>query len=424
MMSLAVSFLLAQALPAASLSDFLDSASKANIDQRLVLQQAERADAEFKQAWMSLFPSLTATATWTHNQFAATANFPNPQTGMSTQLVIVPQDQIDGILRFDVPLVNTSVWFRAIAADSSRKSAKDRAQATADLVRLQVAQSYFGYAAALAVQDAAKKSLGAAQSQRDVVQTRMETGVATELEFLRAKGEVARNEQTVADARALVRTTARSLSTLSAREVPEVVALPATDTHAEGSFDELVGGVDALPAVMAAQKDRDAANAQATASRLALVPLVSGQFTQRFTNATGFQNQVATYNFGLGLTWRLDVPTFQGWAIADANQASAGVSVERVTLQARDALFNALARLEAARSKLVSADAQVQTARRAAQVASDRYAAGAATQIDVISAERDLFAAEVGLISARTELASARVAVRIAAGQPVVSDAR
>ena len=45
--------------------------------------------------------------------------------------------------------------------------------------------------------------------------------------------------------------------------------------------------------------------------RLALVPVVNGQFTQRFTNATGFQNQSAVYNAGIGLQWRLDVPTFQ-----------------------------------------------------------------------------------------------------------------
>jgi outer membrane protein len=61
----------------------------------------------------------------------------------------------------------------------------------------------------------------------------------------------------------------------------------------------------------------------------------------------------------------------------------------------------------------------MQAAERAAQVARDRYAAGAATQIDVIQAERDLFGAEVSQTQARTELASARVALKISAGLPL-----
>ena len=47
------------------------------------------------------------------------------------------------------------------------------------------------------------------------------------------------------------------------------------------------------------------------------------------------------------------------------------------------------------------------------------YAAGAATQVDVIQAERDVFGAEVSQIQARTELATARASLRISAALPL-----
>ena len=74
---------------------------------------------------------------------------------------------------------------------------------------------------------------------------------------------------------------------------------------------------------------------------------------------------------------------------------------------------------QAALTKVESAKVQASVAQRAAQVARDRYAAGAATQLDVITAERDLFTAEVGQIQARTELGTAHAAVRLSAGLPL-----
>ena len=93
-----------------TLKDFLASADEQNIDRRISLEQRQRAEAEFRAAWTSLLPSLSASATWTHNQFEAVANFPNPATGAVTKLVISPLDQLDAALRLDVPLIDTTRW--------------------------------------------------------------------------------------------------------------------------------------------------------------------------------------------------------------------------------------------------------------------------------------------------------------------------
>ncbi|MBE2251454.1 MAG: TolC family protein [Myxococcus sp.] len=402
-----------------TLKDFLASADEQNLERRISLEQRQRAEAEFRAAWSGLLPSLSASATWTHNQFEAVANFPNPATGAVTKLIILPADQFDAVVRLDVPLIDTTRWFRALAADTAQTSAAEREQLTRDLVRRQVVGAYYGYAAALAVRASAKKSVGVAEAQLKFIDVRVGAGSATELEQLRARAEVARNRQTLADVESLVATTRRTLRTVSFLEPPVEVAMPTDDLHAEGTAESFEARVAELPTVKAADLDAAAADKLATASRLALVPIVSGQFTQRFTNATGFQNQSAVYNAGIGLQWRLDVPTFQNMSVQASAASTAKLAAERSRLQVRDQIFQDWNRLEAARQKAELVQAQVAAAERAAQVARDRYAVGAATQVDVIQSERDLFGAEVAQIQARTELGTARASLRLSAGLPL-----
>lgn len=416
-MTLVLPLLLAAA--PATLAEFLDAADTANVDRRISVEQRNRAAAEHRQAWTALFPSLSAQASWTHNQFSATANFPDPATGQVRQLIIVPEDQFDAVLRFDLPLIDTGRWFRAMAAAQGEEAAALRELLTRDQVRRQVVGAYYGYAAALAVRESAKKSFGVAEAQLKLMDIRYAAGAVTELEQLRAKAEVQRTRQLVADAEVLVATSRRTLSTLTGLTPPDALALPPDDLKPEAGFDALVERIEQLPAVQAADRDAEAAGRLATSSRLALVPTVGAQYTQRFTNATGFQGQPAVYNFGIGLQWRLDVPTFMGMQALSAAQQTALLASERARLMARDQLFGDSKRLEAALVKVEASRAQVEAAQRAAQVARDRYAAGAATQVDVIQAERDVFGAEVGQIQARTELGTAHAAVRLSAGLPL-----
>ncbi|MBM4779217.1 MAG: TolC family protein [Archangiaceae bacterium] len=405
-----------------TLKDFLASADEQNVDRRISLEQRQRAEAEFRAAWTGLLPSLSASATWTHNQFEAVANFPNPATGAVTKLVIIPQDQLDGALRVDVPLIDTTRWFRALASNTAQQSAAEREQLTRDLVKRQVVGAYYGYAAALAVRESSKKSVAVAEAQLKLIEIRVGAGAATELEQMRARAELARNRQTLADVESLVSTTRRSLNTVSFLEPPADVALPTDDLHPEAAVTTFEEKVPELPTIKAADLDVEAAGKLATASRLALVPVVSGQFTQRFTNATGFQNQSTLYNAGVGLQWRIDVPTFQNMQVQASAESTAKLAAERARLQARDQIFQDWNRLEAARQKAELVQAQVAAAQRASQVAKDRYAVGAATQVDVIQAERDVFGAEVAQIQARTELATARAGLRLSAGMPLFSD--
>jgi len=403
------------------LKDFLDSADQQNLERRISAEQRLGAAAQLTQAWTALLPALTAQASWTHNQYPAVVTLPTGG-GTPTQLTITPADQLDAILRVDLPLVDVSRWSRTWTASINLEAAEQRELAMREQVKRQVVGTYYSLAAARALLQSAQKSMTAAQAQLELQTVRVRSGVVTELDQMRAKAEVERTRQIVADTTSMVATTRRSLRTISGLEAGEIAELPNDDLHSEAPLEDLESKITGLPAIRAAEKDAEVAQSNASLSRLLLVPNLGAQFTERFTNATGFIGKVESYNFGVNLTWRLDGPTLVSPRVAEALGNIAALATERARLAARDQVHSDWQRIQATLIKVQATGVQVTAAERAASLARERYEAGVATQIDVITSERDVFQAEISQIQARTELASARTSLRISTGLPVIPD--
>jgi outer membrane protein TolC len=402
------------------LRSFLKAADEYNLDHRIALETRERAVWEFHQAWTGLLPAVTVAGNYTHNQYEFV--IPPPLFGPQP-VYVVYYDNFGGAVRIDLPLIDATRWMRVASAGDNKEGAAERELAMRDLVRRQVVAGYFGYAAALAVLESSQKSLAVAEAQLKLTDIRTKAGSATELELLRASAEVERNRQTVTDSVSLVATSRRMLRTLSGVDPAEMVPLPATDTRPEPTYQELEQQVDGLPSVRAADRDQDAARHSAYAARLSLVPTVSAQFAEQLTTAPGLNGGHNTaYTDGVAFTWRLDGPTLTGMGVQAHASAAARLAAEKARVTARDQIHSDWQRFNAGLQKVEAAESQVQAATRALQVARDKYAVGAATQVEVIQAERDLFSAEVGQIQARTELASARASLRISAGRQVLDD--
>ncbi len=411
-----VVMLLAGSAGAQPLEAFLSASARANLDARTGAQARERAEAEFGQAWGALLPSLTASGGWTHNQYEAVVTIPTGAT-TSDKIVITPFDQLDATLKAELPLVDAARWLKTSAASASADAARRREDSTREQVHRQVVSAFYSYLAARAVFESAQRSLALAQAQLEVTRARATAGVANELELMRGGAEVARNQQLVADAESLVAIGGRTLETLSGLSPGEVPALPADDLHPAPPLESLEPGVGGLPVVQAAEADVSAANRTTTAATLAVIPSINAQFTQRFTNATGFQGANALYNAGVTFNWRLDVPAVQAMRGQRAVQETALIAAERTRRQAADQLHADWHKTKAALKKVQAARAQVTAARRASALTHERSAAGVATQLDVIQSERDLFSAEVSDIQASAELASARALLALSAGQ-------
>jgi outer membrane protein TolC len=231
----------------------------------------------------------------------------------------------------------------------------------------------------------------------------------------RAEAEVERAQQVLAAAEATLDTGARQLETLTGLSPTGAPQAPPEDLSLP-ELAQLEERLAALPSVEAARLDARAAERTRLAAALALVPAVNAQFTQRFTNAAGFQGAPAQASGGVTFNWRLDLVGVGAARVQQANDELSHLNTERVLRAAADQLRGDFFNLRAAVKKVAAARSQVAAAQRAAALARERSEAGVATQFDVIQADRDLFAAEVSRAEADADAATARAQLALSAG--------
>jgi outer membrane protein len=243
-------------------------------------------------------------------------------------------------------------------------------------------------------------------------------GVALELDYERALANLERIRQDLADAVLMRDLAARNLETLSGISPTPATAYPEDDLRGEGDIAEWLATKE-TPMDRVQQRLTLAAASGRRAAASVLLPTLSVNGQQRFTNAAGFVGRTEYYTLQAVLSWRLDYGTF---ATAKAQAAAAEVQnivSERMRRGLEDSIYDAYKRVEAGLAKSASARLQAAAARKAADLAVARYGVGAVTQLDVTQSQREAFQAEAGRIGADADLAYARALLRTAAGKPV-----
>jgi outer membrane protein TolC len=399
------------------LEEFLASAKAKNFELREQRAQVRQSEATTDAAFGRLLPGFTARGVYTRNQFEVVAQFP----GAPTKIVIQPENQLDAYLQLDVPLVDVASYYRYRAADAGARASTEQAA----LVELQaasaIARAYFQFVGASAIGRAAQESVRLAEANAQNVGDRLAAGAATELDRQRALANVERAKQDVADAELLRATSARALETTSGLAPSESETLAEDDLAGEAPLEAWLARAGETPADRAARAAGEAAELGHTAAKAAFVPTLGATALERLTNATGFANRSAIYLLQLSLTWHVDFAMLAQQRAQEAALDVSRVREEKVRRSGADAIFDAYQRVLAATAKCRSSRAQAAAAKRAAELAVDRYGAGASTQLEVTQAQRDAFLAAAARIGADAELALSRTALRLAAGRLSVS---
>src|SRR6266851_1605197 len=198
--------------------------------------------------------------------------------------------------------------------------------------------------------------------------------------------------------------------------------LAATRLAVEGQtvqdYYQLLANV-ALVATAAAAATR-AAQQQADAQKLALLPTIAGSFTEFATNAPGFEPKDWYYQASVYATWAFDLTYVANIRTTDASAGAARARELKARLNAGDAINRywntVLADIAQSRSARAGRDASV----HAAEQARAQYQAGTATQLDLLQAQRDAFRAEVTRIQDDANLLNARAQLRLSAGQSLL----
>lgn len=401
-----------------SLQAFLDRAKAHSFDAREAAATARQRAAEADGSLGRLTPAFSARGVYTRNQDEVAVELP-----LGPRLVITPINQLDAFLQLDVPLIDLATYHRYRASVALSEGAAEQRGATVIDVYRSVARAYYQYLGAQALSRSAEESLKAAEANLQNVEARRGAGAATDLDRERATAAAARAQQDVADAQLGVALSGRSLETLSGLSPTRGHELESDELRSEGDLEGWLSTAKNAPQQRVARKLGEAAEQSRKAADRALLPTLAASAQERFTNASGFSGRNASYTLQLVLSWRLDYGTL---AARDAQSAALEVQrvrVERTERAAEDAVFEAFQRVQAGLAKSLAARAQARAAERAADLSSERYTAGVATQLDVTQAQRDAFLASAAKIQADADLAFARASLRLAAGVPV-SDRR
>jgi outer membrane protein TolC len=394
---------------------FVQSARRANPDNREAAAVEVQRDAEADVATGRLYPAFTATGTYTRNQYEIVIALP----GSTQSLTLQPQNQLDGALTLSVPIVDLGALARRGAAKAAAEAATAGGRATEFEVERRVAQIYFQLLGQEAVLEAARRQLEVTRSNAALVRDRKANGTASELDVQRANANVARAEGELAASNLAVVTVRRQLASVTSVEPEPALQFPTDDLHEETPLASWLPEAARAPAVAAADAARRAADKGVSAARAAWLPTVYGAAQERFTNATSFSGHQQYYLLQGILSWRLDATLAPGVRAAAGAAAVAQARSDSAHRAAEDAIFLSWQQVHTNIERSRAARVQVSATGLASELARDRYSLGAATQLDVVQAEQDAFRAEVARIQADTDLAYARAALRLYSGQTV-----
>jgi outer membrane protein TolC len=424
LVAVAVLFAAGRASALQPLEEFLRGARTGSADNAEARAARRQSSADAEAALGRALPRLSLRGAYTRNEFKSSLQLPGEAGGPPTPVTLTPRDQLDGSATLDVPLVDLASFARIGAARSSARAAATQAAATALRVQALVSQDYYQLVADLALAASSRRALDVARESLRIAEERSRAGAAAALDVDRARAEVERNVQQVAAADLQVSLVARALESATgiAPGLDGGVAL-SDDLHEEPPLERFQSRDDEIPALAAAIDGRVAAERQATAQRLTLVPSLAASVTERASNFEGLAGREAYWQAVVGLTWSFDLTTLATIRSQAAAAEGARAREQRARLGVRDDIHRAWSTVGTSIARSRSARVQEEVSARAADLALERYRVGDGSQLDLLQAQRDAFAAETGRIQADADLVNARAQLRIAAGRSLLDPA-
>ena len=219
------------------LDEFIAATATQGFDAREVDATRRQREAEADVSLGRLLPAGSVRGVYTRNQFEVATQLP----GSTTRLVIQPQDQVDLFLQVDVPLIDLAGYYRYKSTTAVARAASEQtAAARLDVTRV-VSRAYFQYVGGASLLETARRSVVVAEANLRSVEDRRAAGVVTDLDRERARANVERAKQNVADAELGMALSARSLETLSKITPAAAAGTISEDLHEEAPLVRWTG---------------------------------------------------------------------------------------------------------------------------------------------------------------------------------------
>jgi len=370
---------------------------QANLDLEQAAARIREARARAGQSRGELMPQLAASGSATRNRMSENGVYPvvgNPQShyysaGFDSGWEI----DVFGGLRRGVKAADAEV----------DASVEDRRSVLVSLLG-EVARAYVDLRGAQQLSEILGNNIAAAKSTLVLTRTRLQAGLATELDVARAETQLSNTEALLPEAQRTIRISIHRLGVLSGQEPGALAAelekagpIPAPPERV------LVGLPSELltrrPDLRRAERRLAAATARIGVATAELYPKFSltGAFGLESVDVSDFAKS-ASRAWSLGPTVRW--PIFQGGRILneievqDARAQQALVAYRQSILSALEEVENAIVAYLREWDQRRAREAAAASSRKAAELATNLYSRGLTNFLDVLEAERDLYDAE------------------------------
>jgi outer membrane protein TolC len=332
---------------------------------------------------------------------------------------VTPQNQVTASLTADMPIVAAAAWARRAQAGDVKTVAELTVAETKRQIAFATADAYLTIIAQRRVVEANLLARDVARAHFDLATELERQGTGSRLNALRAQQQVSIDESLVEVARLAVYRAQEALGVLITADGP-------ADAADEPIFEAPLGGTDVAQPLQLFRTDLKLFSAEQQAAERIVRDSSKDYWPSLdaiFQPATTAPSQI----FLPANSWRFllqaNVPIFDsGQRAATKVQRQAAVEEARATLTG--AVTQASAQVRAAREAVASGERSLASARRAADearevgnITSISFRAGAATNIEVIDAERDARNSDLAVAVAEDTLRRARLDLLNALGR-------
>jgi outer membrane protein TolC len=323
---------------------------------------------------------------------------------------------------FGTSVVDLSLWKRYQASRENVSATRADSLSTREQVILLVVSQYIGSLRAVANVEASRSRVELAQALYDQAADLQKNGVGTGIDTLRANVELQNEKQVLIEAENERDASLFGLSKLLNLDPRQKIELADSlgffDTpqpDVDQSIDQALGGREEWKAILSREKVTKLEKQSAQYERLPSLR-VDGNW---YYLGTKIDNGIPTYQYAASF----DVPLFTSGRIK-AEVTKSDLELQKLEQQ-KDDLRNQIAldvktsllNLQSARNEVQVADLGVELAKQEVGQARDRFQAGVANNIEVISAQDSLSRANDNQIAALYRFNQARADYARAIGQ-------
>jgi outer membrane protein, multidrug efflux system len=400
------------------LDRLITDALLANHDLRIALARVAQARADRGEARYDLFPTVTASGGYTHQQLPPAESF---GAGLLDQRYY--DAGFDASWELDLfGRVRREVQARTAQLESTEAGLRD-AQVT---VTAEVARSYFELRGEQSELDVAERNVTNQQATLDLTTAQLAAGRGTEFDTERAQAQLSATRATIPPLQAAVARSIHRLSVLTGRPPTALKPLlsapqPMPPLPQLASVGNPATLLRRRPDIRTAERDLAAATAQIGVAVGDLFPKVT--FTGNFGYAAAQPHSLGdlasrAYLIGPAISWpAFDLGRVRERIRATRAQADGALAAyEQTVLRALEDTENALVTHARARESLIETEQSARASAAAAAIARVRYSEGESNFLDVLDAERTELDAEEQLAQARTNAATSLIAVYKALG--------